>query len=93
MIIIEKKKVDTAFPDYLLPYTYYNFIHVYNAMALFWGTKDFAEYMVKTLTTDRAGRAGFPRTVIQELFVLKQEHDIAFPQFVKVTVWDNWYQI
>jgi len=74
----------------LVPLTHSRFNHIYKVLELFWGSKDFAEYLKTLVLTERSGREGFPPEIIKELFTLQLAHDKQFPEFVLVTVWDEY---
>ena len=63
---------------------------LYAALELFWGSREFKEYLDKTVmtTSDRVIRQGFPPQVIRELFYLQRQHDMQFPQFTTTCKWD-----
>ena len=66
------KVINTAFP------------HLGKKLKLFWGCPEFNALMDELQTDTRGGkRAGFPGPVLNALFMLAMEHELAFPQLVK----------
>lgn len=61
--------------------------HIVNNIALFWGCKDFPDYMDKLIlneqTKDRFQRQGFLPDVFMELIELTNLHNTRYPQFQK----------
>ena len=67
--------------------------HISKSLEMFWGYKEFPNYVNTILNDSREGkRAGFPREVASAIFKLLQEHDLEFPQFIEKDVhpW-QWY--
>ena len=63
---------------------------LYENIVLFWGTKDFLEFIEKTVINgDRIKREGFPSDVMQELFKLQIIHDKLYPQLNVIR--DKWH--
>ena len=54
------------------------FSHVVERLDLYWGEKEFPEYMSSLLIRDNH-RIGFPDQVIRELMFIKATHEKAFP--------------
>jgi hypothetical protein len=83
------KAVDVKFDDSKAPLIVEKYKHVHLNLKLYWGTKDFHEYVMALVLTERAKRAGFPFEVLRELDLLIQDHDVKFPHFrPKETKWD-----
>ena len=63
--------------------------HIVNNIALFWGCKDFPDYMDKLIlneqTKDRVQRQGFLPDVFMEMLDLINLHKTRYPQFEKNT--------
>lgn len=78
------------FPSYLIPSVIADYPRLHTSLVLFWGSRDFKEFLDKTMlmTKDRVDRHGFPVIIIQELFKLQRAHDVEFPQFNIRDKWD-----
>jgi hypothetical protein len=61
-----------------------SFPHIGKKLKVFWGCPEF-NALVEELQNDTRGgnRAGFPGSVLNALFMLAMEHELAFPQLVK----------
>lgn len=61
--------------------------HIVHNIALFWGYKDFPDYMEKIIlnpqTKDKFKREGFLPDVFMEILELNNLHQTRFPQFQK----------
>ena len=58
------------------------FPHVAKAIELFWGYKEFPEYINKVLSDNKGTRKGFPIDVVSSLIILQSLHDQIFPEFI-----------
>jgi hypothetical protein len=59
------------------------FPHLGRKLKLFWGCPEFNVLMDELQTDTRGGkRAGFPGPVLNALFILAMEHEVAFPQLL-----------
>ena len=69
-------------PKEAIPNIIAEFPRISNSLALFWGSRDFDEFVGKLLITeaDRT-RSGFPPYIISELNSLQDLHNKTFPQF------------
>jgi len=78
------------FPDHLAVNIKNDFPRLYDNVCLFWGAKDFHEYVnsLTMSTHDRTHRQGFPANIIRELLALHTYHDQMFPQFHVIKPWD-----
>jgi len=57
------------------------FPHIGKSVEIFWGHKEFSEYIVGLLSDKRVGRQGFPTDVMDALIALQRLHDRMFPEF------------
>jgi len=80
----------TDFPSDLTPLIESKFVGLLKSLKLFWGTKDFHEYLssVAMKPSDNLKSEGFPFEVIRELYRLHVAHDAIFPVFKKTDKWD-----
>jgi hypothetical protein len=78
------------FPEHLVPLTKHHHIKLYNNLMLFWGAKEFNEFLDKTvlITGDRLQRQGFTHDVMKELFNIQRAHAQSFPVFDKKDIWN-----
>ena len=78
-----------AYLDAKVPRIKQEFPKLYDNIVLFWGSKDFLEYIEKTVTSDRTNRQGFPPDIMQELFKIQTIHDKLYPQLNVIR--DKWH--
>jgi hypothetical protein len=60
---------------------YATFPRIAKGVEVFWGEKDFPEYINKLLADGRNDRQGFPAEVTTALFALQKLHSASFPEF------------
>jgi hypothetical protein len=59
------------------------FPHIGKKLKLFWGCPEFNAFIDELQTDTRGGtRAGFPGPVLNALFMLAMEHEVAYPNLI-----------
>jgi hypothetical protein len=57
---------------------------IYDSILLFWGYKDFFEYVnTLLLSNTKKHHAELPETILRDLYNLQSAHDRLFPEFAK----------
>jgi hypothetical protein len=60
---------------------YATFPRIAKGIELFWGNKEFPDYINKLLADGRNDRQGFPAEVTTALFALQKLHAVSFPEY------------
>lgn len=63
--------------------------HLYSSIVLFWGTKEFLEFMDSIVMSERSDRNGFPPDIMKLLYSLQVVHDTLFPKLAAIH--DKWH--
>lgn len=78
------------FPGHVVPLVHRHYLRIHNSLVIFWGSRDFNEFMEKTLfmTDDRLDRKGFDSAILKELMDIQSLHHELFPEFNLGCKWD-----
>lgn len=83
--------LEAKFPIYMATKIKDRHRHVYDNLESKWGTVSFNLYIKSLVINDRNDRIGFEKSIMREIYHIKEEHDLVFPSLIeKITDWyDN----